>query len=89
MKTEGSRAEVMHGNAMRTSGGLTKKDLKMVDGRIISKKQQAAAKKNPGLKSWRKAVTKAKKDLDIPKKEFALIKGNLLRVSRKYMKEQK
>ena len=27
MKTFGSRAEVWHGNAKKTSGGLTKKDL--------------------------------------------------------------
>jgi len=89
MKTEGSRAEVMHGNATRTAGGLVKKDLKMADGRIISKKQQAAAKKNPGLKKWRKAVSSAKKELGITKKEFVLIKGNLLRVSRKMMKQKK
>jgi len=89
MKSEGSRAEVMHGNAKHTSGGLMKKDLKMVDGRIVSKKQQAAAKKNPGLKKWRNSVDKAKKELGIPKKEFALIKGNLLRVSRKFMKNKK
>ena len=87
MKCEGSRAEVMHGNAKHTSGGLVKKDLKMSDGRIISKKQQAAAKKNPGLKKWRSAVTKAKKELGIPKKEFALVKGNLLRTTRKIMKK--
>ncbi len=35
--TVGSRAEVFHGNADATSGGLTKKDLKLKDGRIISK----------------------------------------------------
>ena len=32
--TVGSRAEVYHGNANATSGGLTKKDLMMKDGRI-------------------------------------------------------
>jgi len=89
MKTEGSRAEVMHGTATRTAGGLVKKDLKRSDGRIVSKKQQAAAKKNTGLKKWRGAVKMAKKDLGIAKKEFVLIKGNLLRVSRKYMKDKK
>ena len=30
--TVGSRAEVFHGNANATSGGLTKKDLMMKDG---------------------------------------------------------
>ena len=29
MKTVGSRAEVWHGTAKKTSGGLLKKDLKM------------------------------------------------------------
>lgn len=45
----GSRAQVWHGNADKTSGGLKKKDLKMKDGRIISKavskKSKAAMKK--------------------------------------------
>ena len=48
----GSRAQVWHGNADKTSWGLKKKDLKMKDGRIISKavskKSKAAMKKgNP------------------------------------------
>jgi len=42
--TVGSRAEVFHGNADATSGGLTKKDLKLKDGRIISKAASKAAK---------------------------------------------
>ena len=44
--TVGSRAEVFHGNANATSGGLTKKDLMMKDGRIISKAASKAAKKS-------------------------------------------
>jgi len=44
--TVGSRAEVYHGNANATSGGLTKKDLMMKDGRIISKAASKAAKKS-------------------------------------------
>ena len=55
----GSRAEVFHGNAHHTSGGLTKSDLMSKDGRIISKAQSAAAKANPALKAWRAAVKKA------------------------------
>jgi hypothetical protein len=49
-KTVGSREQVMNGSAMRTSGGLTKSDLKTVkqkDGsvRYVSKrKSQTAAK---------------------------------------------
>jgi hypothetical protein len=42
----GSRAEVFHGTADKTSGGLEKKDLKMKDGRIVSKAASKAAKKS-------------------------------------------
>lgn len=42
----GSRAEVFHGTADSTSGGLTKTNLKMKDGRIISKAASKAAKKS-------------------------------------------
>jgi hypothetical protein len=65
--TVGSRAQVMHGNATRTAGGLTKKDLKNKDGEIVSKSKSKDAKTNP----WIKAVAKAKKSLGI--KGFALI----------------
>ena len=54
MKTEGTRAEVMHGTAQRTSGGLTKSDLKYnKSGRIVSKKVSQQAKKTQTFrKSW-------------------------------------
>lgn len=39
----GSRAQVFHGTAKHTSGGLTKSDLMKKNGRIVSKKQSAAA----------------------------------------------
>ncbi len=45
MKTVGSKAEVYHGSCLRTSGGLTKKDLMKHKGRIISRKKHAAGKK--------------------------------------------
>jgi hypothetical protein len=46
----GSRAQVMHGTAHHTSGGLTKKDLKMNKwGRIVSRKKSAKAKKEKRL----------------------------------------
>lgn len=46
----GSRAQVMHGTAHHTSGGLTKKDLKMNKwGRIVSKAKSAKAKKENRL----------------------------------------
>ncbi len=42
----GSRAQVMHGNALRTSGGLRKKDLKYnKSGKIVSRKKSALGKK--------------------------------------------
>ena len=44
MKPIGSRAEVFHGTAEKTSGGLTKKDLILDDdGQIKSKAAQQAA----------------------------------------------
>ena len=50
IKTEGSRAEVMHGTAKRTSGGLMKKDLKYNKwGSIVSKKKSEEAKKGKRL----------------------------------------
>lgn len=46
----GSRAQVMHGTAHHTSGGLTKGDLKYnKHGRIVSKKKSAKAKKEKRL----------------------------------------
>lgn len=50
MKTVGSRAEVFHGNANHTSGGLMKKDLiKNKHGEIVSKKKHIQAKKDKRL----------------------------------------
>lgn len=44
MKDIGSRAEVFHGTAKKTSGGLAKKDLtKSQDGRIKSKAASCSA----------------------------------------------
>ena len=46
----GTRAEVMHGTAKKTSGGLTKDDLKYNNqGRIVSKKASSRAKKENRL----------------------------------------
>lgn len=42
----GSKAQVFHGKAKHTSGGLTRKDLmKTKSGRIVSRKKHAAGKK--------------------------------------------
>lgn len=44
--TIGSKAQVYHGTAKHTSGGLVKKDLlKNKHGRIVSRKKMAAGKK--------------------------------------------
>ena len=46
----GSRAQVMHGNAKQTGGGLKKKDLKYnKQGKIVSKKMSTMAKKEKRL----------------------------------------
>ena len=76
--TIGSRAQVYHGNADQTAGGLKKKDLKMVKktGEIVSKAKSKDEKANP----WIKAVAKAKKELGI--KGFALVQGPLLAKAR-------
>ena len=50
MKTFGSRAEVFHGNAKKTTGGLTKSDLlKNKHGEIVSRKKSVQAKKEKRL----------------------------------------
>ena len=56
----GTKAQVYHGTAKHTSGGLTRKDLmKTKKGRIVSRKKHAAGKK--ALKRLVKAGFKAKK----------------------------
>jgi len=56
----GTKAQVWHGTARHTSGGLTRKDLmKTKKGRIVSRKKHAAGKK--ALKRLTKAGYKAKK----------------------------
>jgi len=53
MKTFGSRAEVWHGNAKKTSGGLTKKDLIQNKwGEIVSRKKHMTAKKEKRLEKY-------------------------------------
>ena len=50
MRTIGSRIEVYNGEASRTAGGLTKKDLKLnARGKVVSKKASAAAMRNNSL----------------------------------------
>jgi len=60
MPAVGSKAQVFHGQAKHTSGGLEKKDLmKTRKGRIVSKKKHALGKK--AIKRLTKAGYKAKK----------------------------
>ena len=50
MQNIGSRAQVMHGTAKQTGGGLRKKDLKYnKQGKIVSKKMSTRAKKEKRL----------------------------------------
>ena len=50
MKARGTRAQVMHGTAAKTPGGLTKSQLKYnKQGRIVSKKKSARAKRENRL----------------------------------------
>ena len=51
MKTVGSRAQVWHGTAKKTRGGLTKKDLFKSKGRIKSRRASKKAKRNNNLKN--------------------------------------
>ena len=47
---EGSRAQVLHGTAYKTSGGLKKNEIMMnKNGRIVSKKKHMTAKKEKRL----------------------------------------
>jgi hypothetical protein len=47
---EGSRAQVMHGTAYKTSGGLKKSEIMMnKNGRIVSRKKHITAKKEKRL----------------------------------------
>ena len=60
MQTIGSRAQVWHGTAKKTSGGLTKTHLMMnKHGRIVSKKKHASGKKT--IKNLKKLGYVAKK----------------------------
>lgn len=60
MQTIGTRAQVWHGTAKKTSGGLTKTNLmKNKHGRIVSRRKHASGKKT--IKNLRKLGYVAKK----------------------------
>jgi hypothetical protein len=68
-KAVGSRAQVMHGTAHHTSGGLTKKDLKYnKNGRIVSRKKSMKAKKEKRLEKAGYKTRKGKFGVVKPKK---------------------
>ena len=85
----GSRAEVFHGNADNTSGGLAKKDLMMKDGRIISKAASKAAKKS--LKSNPKfaAFIDLAKEKAAKKDSFCLVHAKDTKAYKKIIKDNK
>ena len=61
--TVGTRAQVFHGNALKTAGGLTRKDLKKNSkGEIVSIKASMAAeerlKQNPAFQAFVKHAGK-------------------------------
>ncbi len=75
-QTFGSKAQVWHGTAKKTVGGLTKKDLmKNKHGRIISRRKHNLGKKS--IKRLRKLGYVAKKG------QFTLFKKSSGRKSRK------
>ena len=80
MKTVGSRAQVWNGNAKKTRGGLTKKDLFKKKGRIRSRKASRSAKKNQNLKNagwtFKKGEFGAVRIEDKPKNKSKKKKGS-------------
>merc|ERR1712185_133894 len=80
-----SRAVVMRGNKEKTASGLTKKDLTQnKNGRIVSKKKSAHAKKMfaTTVGPWMKAVKKARAALKL-KGFVAIKKGSPLYIKAK------
>ena len=74
--TVGSKAQVLHGTADKTSGGLEKKHLKKnPDGRIVSKKQSKGL--HPKMKAWGDA-TKIVMDARKSDKFVSIKKGSAL-----------
>ena len=61
----GSRILVLRGKARRTDGGLTKKDLTMKNGRVVSKEMVKRGNED-GLKKWRQALKKAATKMKLP-----------------------
>ena len=80
-KLMGTRAEVMHGTAYKTSGGLTSTQLSYSkSGRIVSANKQASAKKEQRLKKYGYTAKKGK---------FGAVKINSSRTTTRRTKRSK
>ena len=79
---EGSRAQVYHGTAFRTCGGLTKKDIRMNKfGRLVSKAKSIKAKKDNRLE--RNGFFASKGSFGVVKMDPAACKGKSAKKCRK------
>lgn len=87
--TIGSRAEVFHGTADKTSGGLVKKDLKMKDGRIVSKAASKAAKKSLKSNPKFQAFIDLAKEKAEQKATFCLVPKKGSKTYKKIIKDNK
>lgn len=77
----GSRAQVLHGTAYKTSGGLTKNQLMMnKNGRIVSKSKHNTAKKEKRLE---------KAGFFTQKGKFGAVKKTLVKKTKKNKKTMK
>ena len=85
----GSRAEVFHGNADKTPGGLAKKDLMMKDGRIVSKAASKAAKKSLKKNTKFKAFIDLAKEKAAKKGSFCLVPSKDTKTYKKIIKDNK
>ena len=85
----GSRAEVFHGTADKTSGGLEKKDLKMKDGRIVSKAASKAAKKSLKSNPKFRAFIDLAKEKSEQKATFCLVPKKGSKTYKKIIKDNK
>ena len=85
----GSRAEVFHGTADKTSGGLEKKDLKMKDGRIVSKAASKAAKKSLKKNPKFQAFIDLAKEKAEKKGTFCLVPSKTTKTYKKIIKDNK
>ena len=84
----GSRAQVMHGNAKMTGGGLKKKDLKYnKHGKIVSKKMSSMAKKEKRLQ--RAGYTTRKGQFKLFQRQYGGEYGNTISQSFSVANRQK